>query len=267
MVTINNGSFQQYGGSFSVGALSPTYNLVTSGIILYLNAGNSLSYPGSGTSWFSLYNNVTGSLVNGPTYTSAGASSSINFDGTNDYMYFNPSSSLTGLTTLTANMWLNIKDVGAVLFYKSDNNSTRGWFIEYGDNIGGGSGINGFGFSAVTNTTNLRYFINKNQIPTGSWANFVITWDGVFPNTAGTAVKIYINGVENTNVNYNIAGTGTRSADTNADPLSFGQSNSTGTTNSDYYSGSIGIVSLYNRNLTAAEVLQNFNAIRAVYGV
>ena len=120
-ITIYNpASYKQFQGSgLQVYQAPPPLSIVTSGIILYLDAGNSLSYPGSGTSWFSLYNNVTGSLVNGPTYTSAGASSSINLDGTNDYLLFNPSSSLTGLTTLTANMWLKIQDGngGAVLFY------------------------------------------------------------------------------------------------------------------------------------------------------
>ena len=267
-VTIYNGSFKQHNGTFKVSYDTPAAaaGIVTNGIVLYLDAGNTLSYPGSGTNWFDIYNNVTGSLVNGPTYTSAGASSSINLDGTNDYVSFNPITNLNGLESLTANMWLNIKDAGAVVFYKSDNNSTRGWFTEYGDNVNG-TGTNGFGFAAVSNGSNLRYYINKNQLTTGSWSNITVTWDGVYPNTSGTVVKIYINGVQNTSTNYTVAGTGTHLPDTSADALSFGQHNTTGTTNADYYSGSIGIISLYDRDLTAVEVLQNYNALKSRYGL
>jgi hypothetical protein len=246
--------------STSVGAP----NVVTSGSLLYIDAGNTLSYPGSGTNWFDLLNNVTSSLINGPTFTSAGTTSSINLDGTNDHLLFNPSSSLTGLTSLTANMWLKIQDPGAVLFYKSDNDTSRGWFIEYGDNVNG-TGNNGFGFSAVSSGANLRYYINKNQMPSGSWTNFTVTWDGTFPDTAVTAVKIYINGVQNTNTSYTQAGTSTRLPDTSADPLSFGQSRPTGTSNANFYSGSVGVLMLYDRALSAAEVTQNYNAFSSRY--
>ena len=246
--------------STSVGAP----NVVTSGSLLYIDAGNTLSYPGSGTNWFDLLNNVTSSLINGPTFTSAGLSSSINFDGTNDHLWFSPSSSLTGLTSLTANMWLKIQDAGSVLFYKSDSNVNRGWFIEYGDNVNG-TGQNGFGFSAVSSASNIRYYIAKNQVPTGSWTNLTVTWDGVFPNTSGTGVKIYVNGVQNTTTVYTQAGSGTWLPDTGADPLSFGESEPTDTANANYYSGSAGVLMLYNRALSAAEVTQNYNAFSSRY--
>ena len=267
-ITIFNGSFQQYRGSMSIGPFLPSIGgIVTSGSVLFLDAGNASSYPGSGTSWFDVYSNVTGSLINGPTYTNVGASSSINLDGTNDAIYFNPSSSLTGLGPLTANMWLNIKDAGAVLFYKSNGNDDRGWFIEYGDSVGGSTGNNGFGFGAASTSNTLRYYINKTQYATGSWVNFAVTWDGVFPNTSGTGVKIYINGTQNTNTVSVVAGSGTHLPDTDADPLMFGESDPTGTSNANYYSGSVGILSLYNRELSAAEVLQNYNALRSRYGL
>jgi hypothetical protein len=265
-IRLNNSFFRLSNGSFRSIEPSTVPDIITSGIVLYLDAGNTLSYPGSGTSWFDLYNNVTGSLINGPTYTSAGASSSIDLDGTNDYLLFNPSSSLTGLGSLTANMWLNIKDAGATLFYKSDNDTNRGWFIEYGDSVNS-TGLTGLGFCAVSANQNLRYYINKNQFTTGSWTNITLTWNGVFPDTSVTAVKIYINGVQNTTTTVLQPGTGTHLPDTNADPLSFGQQLSTGTPNADFYSGSIGVISLYDRDLTAAEVLQNFNALKSRYGL
>ena len=244
-----------------------TSSIVTSGSILYLDAGSLTSYPGSGTNWFDLYSNVTGSLINGPTYTSAGNASSINLDGTNDYIYFNPSSSLTGLGAITVNMWVIIPpNENNVFLYKSDANSTNGWFVEYGDNVAT-SGQNGFGFSAVSNGSNLRYYINKSQIPTGSWVNLAVTWDGVYPNTSGTGVRIYVNSVLNTTTTYTYLGDGTHLPDTSAEPLSFGKSEATGDNTTGYYSGSVGIIMIYNRALSASEVSLNYNAFKSRYGL
>ena len=56
----------------------------TGGPVLCLDAGSRLSYPGSGTTWTDLSGNGnTGTLVNGPTYSSAN-SGAIVFDGVND---------------------------------------------------------------------------------------------------------------------------------------------------------------------------------------
>lgn len=60
--------------------------IVTNGLVLYLDAGNSKSYPGSGTVWNDLSGNGNnGTLVNGPTYSGANKGSIV-FDGANDYI-------------------------------------------------------------------------------------------------------------------------------------------------------------------------------------
>jgi hypothetical protein len=63
--------------------MATNYNpgIVTSGLVLCLDAGNTKSYPGSGTTWTDLSGNGnTGTLVNSPSYSSSGYFS---FDGTN----------------------------------------------------------------------------------------------------------------------------------------------------------------------------------------
>jgi len=240
--------------------------IVTDGLVLALDAGDRNSYVSGSTTWINLSGNANNSiLTNGPTFNSDNGGNIV-FDGTNDYLLFNPSSSLTGLGAITANMWLKIQDAGAVLFYKSDNNTSKGWFIEYGDNVAG-SGQTGFGFAAVSNGSNLRYYINKNQLLTGSWANYTVTWDGVYPNTSGTGVKIYINGVQNTITTFTQAGTGTHLPDTGTEPLGFGKSDLSGTTNADYLSGSAEVLMLYNRALSASEILQNYDAQKSRFGL
>lgn len=47
-------------------------SMVTSGLIMYLDAGNTSSYPGSGTSWADLSGNGrNATLINGPVFSSA----------------------------------------------------------------------------------------------------------------------------------------------------------------------------------------------------
>jgi hypothetical protein len=83
-------------------------SVVTDGLIYYVDAGNTSSYAGSGTTWNDLSGqNRTTTLYNGPTFDSAN-SGSINFDGSNDYAQiatgFNPN-----LTTKTMIAWCKLK--------------------------------------------------------------------------------------------------------------------------------------------------------------
>ena len=59
-------------------------DIIEDGLVLCLDAGNKLSYPGTGTTWTDLAgsNNVT--LTNGPVFGNNNGGS-IGFDGSNDY--------------------------------------------------------------------------------------------------------------------------------------------------------------------------------------
>ena len=62
--------------------------IITDGLVLYVDAGNTDSYPGSGTTWTDISTNSNnGTLTNGPTFDS-GDGGSIVFDGTDDYVDF-----------------------------------------------------------------------------------------------------------------------------------------------------------------------------------
>ena len=61
-------------------------DIVEDNLVLYLDAANTKSYPGTGTTWTDLSGNgVTGTLVNGATFNS-GNGGYIVFDGANDYV-------------------------------------------------------------------------------------------------------------------------------------------------------------------------------------
>ena len=68
--------------------MSINYNprIVTDGLVLLLDAGNTKSYPGTGTTWTDISRNGNnGTLTNGPTFDSANGGSLV-FDGVDDYV-------------------------------------------------------------------------------------------------------------------------------------------------------------------------------------
>ena len=79
--------------------------IVTDGLVLYLDAANTKSYPGTGTVWTDISRtNNNGTLTNGPTYTST-FGGSIVFDGTNDSVVSANTINITGASARTMNIW------------------------------------------------------------------------------------------------------------------------------------------------------------------
>ena len=80
-------------------------DIVTNGLVLYLDAANNRSIVSGSTTWFDLSRNGnTGSLINGPTYSSANGGSIV-FDGANDYV---ACGNLTTLNNMSIGMWVKV---------------------------------------------------------------------------------------------------------------------------------------------------------------
>jgi hypothetical protein len=87
------------------GTVAP--NIVTDGLVLYLDAANIKSYPGSGTTWNDLSRGENnGTLINGPTFDSSNGGSIV-FDGVDDFTNFGDILNL-GTNNCTINVWLKI---------------------------------------------------------------------------------------------------------------------------------------------------------------
>lgn len=213
--------------------------IVQQGLVLNLDAGNPYSYAGSGTTWYDVSGNSNNStLTFGPTYSTTNGGI-INFDGVDDYSV-STVASITASSTI--GLWIKcasydnkipISIAGAVygsgpnIFFY---NSTINW------NIGDGGG------NPFTNS----YYPNSN------WHYIVIT------NDSATNAKLYIDGV--------LIGTAAyrNTASTNSNNFWIGRFSG----NNDYtINASIGQVQLYNRVLSAAEALQNYNATKGRYGL
>jgi hypothetical protein len=70
-------------------ASAGSFDIITTNLVQYLDAGNSSSYSGSGTTWSDLTaSGVNGTLVNSPTYSSSEGGGSFLFDSVDEYMKF-----------------------------------------------------------------------------------------------------------------------------------------------------------------------------------
>ena len=210
-----------------------------SGLVLYLDAGNIKSYPGSGTSWTDISGRGnTGTLTNGPTYSSANGGSIV-FDGVDDYVLV--TQTLTTPFTITG--FIRYTDQAKTLntFINTNPHPVLGISL---NRLGGGQLYvyigNGSGWLAapsIISSTNM----NVNQ------------WYQVSFTSTGSGSTLYLNGVN--------VGTSVHS------PSGWGSSYYLGTGAGEYLKGNIATTQIYNRALTATEVSQNFNALRGRYGI
>ncbi len=219
-------------------ALEHHPRIVTSDLVLYLDAANYRSYVGSGTTWndLSLSKN-TSSLVNSPTYSSAN-NGYISFDGTNDYISVNSNANILSYSEYTKIAWFYVTTFSTANNIISGGVSGQHAFWLYVSNRLY-AGHNG-NWATVTGNTTLSL---------NTWYFGATTYN----NTTGW--KLYLNGIEDGSSINSTTFTGNQEILVGA----YGAGN--------YYSGRIGLVQVYNRTLTAAEILQNYNATKKRYGL
>jgi hypothetical protein len=219
-------------------------NIITDGLVLALDAANSRSYPGTGTTWSDLSGNGNnGTLTNGPTFNS-GNGGSIVFDGVDDFVTVPSSTSLTiEGEGLTLGAWVNYnltqQDWKGVIYKASGNSTGFQLFIDSSEFIA---------FGIITTTgfarPNSGVYLSPN-----TWHYIVGTYDGA-------NMRIY----ENTILRNTLAKTGTI---VNANvSLNIGRSFST-----EEMPGNIAQVSIYNRALSATEIFQNYNATKSRFNL
>lgn len=222
-------------------AIAYNPRIVTDGLVLALDAGNTKSYNAgiSTTAWndrSSQGNN--GTLTNGPTYSSANGGSII-FDGTDDYMPIGTTGFPYGSSSGTLSAWANATSATA---------GNGNWIISYGN-----SAASQARFIGVYNQ--IYYFggwtndITAVGFQTNTWFNMVGVYDG-------TNASMYINGAL-------VSGPTAKTWNTVANTAQLGRQVYAG----EYWNGRIANVQVYNRALTAAEISQNFNATRGRFGI
>ena len=222
-------------------------SIVVDGLVFYIDPNNPNCYPGFGNTLYNIVNTSIGGTFVG--YTSNPIDNtetrSIYFDGSDDYI---PIGSLGSFYTQgTISFWIKFQDVSA---------SIRNPFST---NYGTTNNVNVLRFETAEVAGSLRVWLGNSSgsysglyysnVGTNIWYNVVLTWNQTIANVSG-----YINGVLD---NSNSSWTNWPSSFANI-ALGLGYSGR-------YFKGNIGQASLYNRALSATEILQNYNATKKKY--
>lgn len=212
--------------------------IVTNGLIVYLDAANSRSYSGSGTTVLDLSASKNNSaLVNGPTYSSTNAGSFV-FDGTDDYININSLANILSYTAYTKIAYFYVTS-----FSTSNNIISGGFSGQHAFWLAGSNKLyGGHNGSWTTVTGNTVLSLN-------TWYFGAVTYSN------STGWKLYLNGIEDGTS----ATTTTFVGDQEINIGSYGGGNN--------FTGRISSVQIYNRTLSAAEILQNYNSAKKRYGL
>jgi len=229
-------------------------DIVSDGLVLYLDAGSPNSYrPDFGTTWkdMSGFNN-SGSLVNGPTYSSANGGSIV-FDGVDDAVICpnNDTTNITG-SSITLEGWVNPSNVSSykqIFARASGIGDTQRQYGLYVMGPTGGGAINSLGFEIRTNIA---------KIDLGYGLLVPNTWQHTAGVYNGSNMIWYINGIQ---VGL-VAQTG--NITTQVSSLYVGQFSFGGFST---FNGNISSTKMYNRALSSTEVLQNYNAQKSRFGL
>jgi hypothetical protein len=219
-------------------ALHHNPRIVTQGLVLHLDAADKNSYPGTGLTWNDLSGlGNNGTLNNGPLFSTDGGGSIV-LDGSTKRVTLASPFGQTGFTTVS--IWYN--RVEAV--------SSTSWRTLF-----------------ATTSTNVHHLISQSPsrvlgVFDGTFRSFGYTppIDGKFHNytvvyQSATNATLYVDGifVSTITIVLNLA----------TSPIgSIGNWNS-----GNYWAGYLNAPMIYNRALSQQEIIQNYNATKARFGL
>ena len=228
--------------------MATKYNprVVTSGLTYFLDAGNTRSYSGSGLTAYELKTSgVGGTLVNGVGFGTSNLGHFI-FDGTNDYIQVPINYIPTGneVTICLWNYGTTAQPSSVFNAHKNDNTRMLNIHLPWNDNVVYWDA----GYSATYDRVNTATLTSSQWQGWHHWS---------FTKNATTGVmEIYLDG------NLNVSGTGKNGAISAADEAYIGRFTIISPL---YHIGRVSMLHIYNRALTAQEVLQNYNATKKRY--
>lgn len=215
-------------------------SVARNGLLICVDPANILSYSGAGLTARGLVSGIGATLVNGIGYSSSN-NGIFTLDGANDYINGDTTSfDLTG--DLSAEIWFNLSATAA----------------DWVRVIGKGDGSNrSFGFWYNTPSAVFLYqrygasstvsTVYSNTVQTGTWYHVIVT-------SSGSTHKLYLNGVDVQTQ----TGAGPFYSSSSTLKIGYGEIHT-------YHNGKIGLYRVYNRALTAQEILQNYNATKKRY--
>ena len=228
-------------------ALKHSPSIVSDGLILYLDAANTRSYPGSGTTWFDLSSNGRNAIKAGsqsPTYPQFNTNKYFTFTGgviADNYSRFDVAN-IPSFSTLSVFVWYRTSDTTNGKTILRMNNSDFELSVNVASN---------FYVAAGTNFNDINAQATTAEITNGFWHNMGLTFDGI--NLKGFLDSRQIS--SNTRSSSTTTAAGTLRIGTRDDAYA------------QHFFGDIALVKIYNKVLTQGEIFQNFNAMRGRFGI
>jgi hypothetical protein len=213
-------------------------SIVTDGLVFYVDAANSKSYPGTGTDWADLSADATATLTNGPTYSSNNGGY-IDFDGSNDHVEVT-GINVSALSAFTLEATSSSADETVMSkFLGSLSNSSFLLYWDVGDALG-------FDWVAVNTSSTLH------RIGTTPANGTVNAWNHVAATFSGSQIELYVNGSS-------VGTTSFSGTLRNISGIRLGADESSGLRP---LSGNLAVAKVYDKVLSSAEVTQNYNALK-----
>jgi hypothetical protein len=232
-----NGEFDEFTGA----------PVVDSSLQLWLDAGQTTSYPGSGTTWADLSGNGrTGTLTSGPTF-SATNGGSIGFNGTSNYVQCTGSLTVTAATFVA---WIR-------------RNGTQNPYSGIIFSRGTGSNVSGLGIGQTGTSNEIGYTWHGQSSSYFFTTNLTIpdlTWCMIAVSVTSTAATFYL--CQSSGIT--TATNTTSHPSTVLNDIKIAHDEILG---DRFFKGNIAAAQIYNKALTADEITTNFNALRGRYGI
>jgi len=215
--------------------------VITDGLVLYLDAANQYSYISGSTSWNDISRGGNnGTLVNGPTYNSANGGSIV-FDGVDDSVNCGTASNLQG-DIGTCCCWVKTTSPGSS--FRGIIVKQQGWGLFVVDGV-----FSTYDWGNVfTRSTGIN-------IATGLWNHIAMSFTDI-SGTPSNNASLYLNG--------SLVLLTTIKKTTPVTTLVLGSGSPGG---SQFINGNISQTQIYNRALSATEVLQNYNSTKTRFGL
>jgi hypothetical protein len=257
-VTIFNGSSRVSSGNFSVGPrVTEIATIVTTNLTHRFDAGDASSYAGSGTVWTNLNGTKNLEIVNTPTFVSSGVASRFIFDGADDFMtgsgYLTGSAPKSHTLSFIGSFAALPSTFTRYRFFSDSGNPSSYGVSQPGVGLGPGEVIISQGtpnFNAtVYNPAGAVQFVSQSQT-----AMFTFV-------SSNAGIDFYLNGTL-------LGGTTTDTFvdDSFISPTRIYYLGSSGGGSSPI-SMSVAHMMWYSGSLTAAEISQNYNALKGRYGI
>jgi hypothetical protein len=224
-------------------------SIVTNGLVLYLDAGDSSSYPGFGTTWYDLSGkNNNGTIFGGVSYNNS--EKFFACDGINGYIDFGSSSSLSDSSNFTYSAWFKNVTPGlaTTVLGRGADGLGAGWSLRIGTHTDSKYRVASVTTSPSTTANNVY---STNTYIENSWVNITAVWIN------GVSLSLYVNGI--LDVSTNFSGLTLRSS-----TAGWGSGRSSTTL---YTRSNLAVAQVYDRVLSSSEILQNFNANRGRYKI